>query len=351
MSEFHKLNISHLEKVTSNCVTIGFDIPDSLKSEFSYEAGQYVTLKSTIDGKEVRRDYSICTSPNSGKLQVAIKEVESGSFSKYANNNLSVGDSIEVSSPRGRFTFNPEINNNKSIVAFAAGSGITPIMSIILTALENEENSKVILLYGNKSPEQTIFYQDLLALKKRFSERFFIHFTFSQTRDVDSLFGRIEASTVNYIITNKYKSDNIQSYYICGPEPMIAMVTEVLNSKGITEDKIKFELFTAPQSESENQVEIPEGSTSITVMVDDEELTFVMSQKKSILEAALENDLDAPYSCQGGICSSCLAQIKEGKATMRQNNILTDNEVANGLILTCQAHPTSSVIYVDYDDI
>ena len=352
MSQFHTLNIKDITRQTDQCVSITFAVPDHLKEDYKFKAGQYITLKTDIDGKEVRRDYSLCTSPSSGNLTVAVKEVENGTFSKYANQVLKVGDTLDVAQPQGRFTFTPDTSKTRTIAAFAAGSGITPVLSIVKTVLEEEPNSKFVLVYGNKTLKDTIFLNDLLDIQNKYSDRLTIQFLYSQSQEKDALFGRIEKSTVNFIVKNKYKDVNIDAFYLCGPEGMINTVKDVLAENNIEDSKVFFELFTTTSSVSvEDLEEVTDGTTSITVIVDDEEKTFTMSQQQSVLEAALEQDLDAPYSCQGGICSSCLARVKEGKATMRQNNILTDNEVAEGLVLTCQAHPVSSKIIVDYDDI
>ena len=352
MSQFHTLNIKDITRQTDQCVSITFDVPDHLKEDYKFKAGQYITLKTDIEGKEVRRDYSLCTSPSSGNLTVAVKEVENGTFSKYANQVLKVGDTLDVAQPQGRFTFTPDTSKTRTIAAFAAGSGITPVLSIVKTVLEEEPNSKFVLVYGNKTLKDTIFLNDLLDIQNKYSDRLTIQFLYSQSQEKDALFGRIEKSTVNFIVKNKYKDVNIDAFYLCGPEGMINTVKDVLAENNIEDSKVFFELFTTTSSVSvEDLEEVTDGTTSITVIVDDEEKTFTMSQQQSVLEAALEQDLDAPYSCQGGICSSCLARVKEGKATMRQNNILTDNEVAEGLILTCQAHPVSAKIIVDYDDI
>jgi ring-1,2-phenylacetyl-CoA epoxidase subunit PaaE len=349
MSSYYKLAIKAIERQTDKSISISFEVPENLKETFIFKAGQYITLKTTIDGDEVRRDYSLCSSPKSGDLKVAIKEVADGIFSAYANNTLKVGDRLEVASPKGRFIFEPNDSKTKNIAAFAAGSGITPILSIIKCALEEEVYSKVILVYGNKTADDTMFLNELLELQHQFKDRFSIQFVFSQQDENDSIFGRIEKSTVNYVMKNKHKHVEVDAFYLCGPEAMIHTVKDVLTEHDIDETRIHFELFKA--SKVAEGSDVPTGKTNITITVDDETTSFEMSQKQTILEAALDEDLDAPYSCQGGICSSCLARIKEGEATMRQNNILTESEVAEGLILTCQAHPTTSAIVVDYDDV
>ncbi|MDO6759768.1 ferredoxin--NADP reductase [Tamlana sp. 2_MG-2023] len=351
MASFHKLSVKNITRETSKAISISFNIPENLKDTFAFKAGQYITLKTEIDGNEVRRDYSLCVSPKSGELKVAIKEVEDGTFSAYANSTLKVGDSLEVAPPKGRFVFEPNDSKTKNIAAFAAGSGITPVLSIIKCALEEEVNSKVILVYGNKTTDDTMFLNELLELQHAYKERFTIQFVFSQQDEEDAIFGRIEKSTVNYVIKNEHKDVVIDAYYLCGPEAMIHAVKDVLTDHNTETERIHYELFKAAKPAEVKAEVVETGTSKITVTVDDETTTFDMSQKQTILEAALDEDLDAPYSCQGGICSSCLARITEGEATMRQNNILTESEVAEGLILTCQAHPTTPTIAVDFDDV
>ncbi|MGS2725665.1 2Fe-2S iron-sulfur cluster-binding protein [Psychroserpens sp. BH13MA-6] len=351
MSQYHKLTVQSITPLTENAVALGFEVPSTLKNDFNFKAGQYITIKTHINGNEVRRDYSLCVSPKSGLLQVAVKRVEDGTFSVYANTELKVGDVLEVAPPRGRFIFEPNDSKTKNIAAFAAGSGITPVLSIIKCALEEEIYSKVILVYGNKTTKDTMFLNELLELQHAFKDRFSIQFVFSQADEEDAIFGRIEKSTVNYVVKNKYKHIDVDAFYLCGPEAIIHTVKNVLTDHDVDPSRIHFELFKAAKTESSSTNGVADGRTKVTVLLDDETSSFEMSQKQSVLEAALDEDIDAPYSCQGGICSSCIARITEGKATMRQNNILTDGELAEGLILTCQAHPTTPTLFVDYDDV
>ena len=351
MAQFHNLPIKSINRVTEKSVAITFGITDNLKDNFVFRAGQYITLKTEINGNEVRRDYSICSSVNSGDLTVAVKAVENGTFSVYANEKLNTGDTLEVAEPNGRFIFDANGAKTRTVAAFAAGSGITPILSIAKTLLEDEPFSNFILVYGNKKLNDAMFAQDILELKQQYGNRFHVHFIYSQTQETDALFGRIEKSTVNLMVKNKYKAVSIDSFYLCGPESMIHTVKDVLLENNIKEKNIYFELFTASTEPTDSSTEVGDGKTQLKVIVDDEEFEFEMVHDVSILDAALKQDVDAPYSCQGGICSSCIARVTEGEATMRQNNILTDNEVAEGLILTCQAHPTTANVVVDYDDV
>ena len=350
MKNFHSLTIKEVVRETPKSVSIVFNVPEDLKPTFKFTAGQYITIKKEIDGEELRRSYSICSTPNSGELKVSVKEVADGRFSSYANNELKAGDQLEVFLPEGKFTFIPSADaGHRTYAAFAAGSGITPVMSIIKTALTEEEHSKFVLVYGNRTPEETIFFKELLELQASYPDRFFVEFVYSRTQNENSFFGRIERSTVNFVMKNKFKGHNFSDVYLCGPEEMIDLVSEVLQENNLPKENIHFELFS---SSEEGEVEtVLEGKPQITVMVDDEETTFVMDQKTRILDAVLDQDLDAPYSCQGGICSSCIARITEGKAEMAKNQILTDDEVEEGLTLTCQAHPTTPTIKIDYDDV
>ena len=350
MSSFYKLHIKEVKHETPNAVSIAFTLPPELKSTYQFIAGQYINLKLTLDGEEVRRAYSICSSPNSDELRIAIKSVKNGHFSKFANENIKAGDILEVSPPEGRFTFEPNVDKQKNYAAFAAGSGITPVMSILKSVLESEPKSTFVLVYGNKTTEETIFYSELHELQLKYVGRFFVHYVFSQAKIENELFGRIDKSAVNFVLNNKHKEKEFDKFYLCGPEEMINLVSTVLAAHNVADKNIKFELFSTSTKENSDAASL-EGHTKITIMVDDEETTFEMSQKQTVLEAALKQGVDAPYSCQGGICSSCLARITKGSAEMKKNSILTDGEIAEGLILTCQAHPTSAEIYVDYDDV
>ncbi|WP_119788760.1 2Fe-2S iron-sulfur cluster-binding protein [Flavobacterium anhuiense] len=350
MPSFLKLIIKEVKRETADAVSILFNVPEELKSDYKFIAGQYINLKLTLDNQEIRRAYSICSAPDSGELRIAVKAVKNGLFSQFANTKLKAGDVLEVGQPEGKFTFEPDAERQRNYAAFAAGSGITPVLSIIKSVLKNEPKSSFVLVYGNKTPESTIFHQELHDLQLQYVGRFFVHYVYSQAKAENALFGRIEKSAVNFVLNNKHKELQFDKFFLCGPEDMITTVSNVLKEKNVKESAIKFELFTSSSEEHAIQGS-QEGHTKITVLVDDEETTFEMSKKQTILDAALKQGVDAPYSCQGGICSSCLGRVTKGTAEMTKNSILTDGEIAEGLILTCQAHPTSETIYVDYDDV
>ena len=351
MSTFYKLVIKEVRRETPSCVSILFNVPEELKTFYQFVAGQYVTLKITLDGQEVRRAYSICSSPKSGQLRVAVKAVKNGFFSSFANEKLSVGNLIEVGLPEGKFTYEPNPEKQKNYVAFAAGSGITPILSIVKSVLEGEPKSTFVLVYGNKTIEETIFHDQLQELHLQYVGRFFVHYVYSKINVEGELFGRIDKSAVNFILKNKHSEKTFDKYYLCGPEEMINLVSSVLKENNVSEKDVKFELFTTSSTENEKTTQQLDGHTKITVVVDDEETSFEMSQKQTILEATLKHGIDAPYSCQGGVCSSCICRITEGKAVMKKNAILTDSEIEEGLVLACQAVPTTDTVFADFDDV
>ncbi|UFH36227.1 ferredoxin--NADP reductase [Flavobacterium acetivorans] len=350
MPSFLKLIIKEVRRETKDAISVLFNVPEELKANYNFIAGQYLNLRLTLDGQEIRRAYSICSAPESGELRIAVKAVKNGAFSQFANTKLKAGDVLEVGKPEGKFTLEPEASRQKNYVAFVSGSGITPVMSMLKSVLQSEPKSSFVLVYGNKTPEETIFHQELHDLQSQYVSRLFVHYVYSQAKVDQSLFGRIDKSVVNFVLNNKHKELEFDKFYLCGPEDMINTVSGVLKEKNVKESAIKFELFTTSSKENEIKESL-EGHSKITVMVDDEETTFEMSQKQTILEAALKQGIDAPYSCQGGICSSCLCRITSGTAEMTKNSILTDKEIASGLILSCQAHPTSETIYVDFDDV
>ena len=345
MSKGHSLLISDYRRETPSAISIAFEVPNELQNEFQFKAGQFLTLEANIDGEAVRRAYSICSAPDSGELRVAIKEVPNGRFSSYANRSLQQGDSLRVFPPEGRFVFDAQ--QPKHIGAFAAGSGITPLLSIAETVLNTHPDNQFTLLYGNKTQKDTLFYNALHSLKKQYPSQFFLHEIYSQERVKNSLFGRMDGGTVKFVCKQSPKA--MDAFYICGPEPMIHTVKDSLLEIGADETAIFFELFTP--AEASQPVATPKGNAHITLVVDEETFVFDMRSNTTLLEAALSQKIDTPYSCQGGVCSTCIARISEGTAEMEQNQILTDDEVAEGLVLTCQAHPTSASLRVDFDDV
>jgi len=349
MSDFYSLTIDKISRLTPNAVAVSFIVPKELENEFDFEAGQYITIKHKINGEEVRRAYSISSSPKDKHITIGIKKVPEGRFSTYANASLREGDQLLVMPPEGRFVYKTS-NKQENICAFAAGSGITPIMSIARTVLESHPENTFVLVYGNQNKSEAMFHNEILELSNTYKDRFTAQFVYSRAREEDSLFGRIDTSVINFILKNKFKETNFNTFYLCGPEAMINFSCDTLKANGIAEDSIYFELFTTTENKDSETI-IPEGKTTVEIILDDEVYSFSMDKKSSILDAALDEDIDAPYSCQGGVCSTCIARITEGEAKMDKNQILTDGEIAEGLVLTCQAHPVTATLKIDYDDV
>ena len=348
MAKFNPLRIKKLIKETKDSVSITFAIPSALKEDFKFVAGQYITMKTTLNKEEVRRAYSICSSPNSGEITVAVKRIEGGNFSVYATTELKQDTIIEVAPPEGNFILKTKSSQSNHYLSFTAGSGVTPIMAMIKDVLETEPNSTFTLVFGNKTQDTALFLEEINALSKKYENKLFVHYIFSKEEVEGALSGRINTSVVKRVLENSKVS--FDSVFLCGPEEMIHTVKEALIQENFKEENIHFELFTKSHKE-EDTVENAnlEGETEITILLDDETAIFKMNQANNILEAALKEDLDAPYSCKGGVCSSCLAQVTEGKAMMKNNRILSTDQVAEGYILTCEAHPTTAKITIDYD--
>jgi ring-1,2-phenylacetyl-CoA epoxidase subunit PaaE len=350
MADFYPLTVQKINQLTPTSVAITFEIPKGLKQVFAFVPGQYITIRKEIKGKELRRAYSISSSPKRDYMTIGVKRVDKGGFSEFANTQLKEGDVLEVMPPEGRFLFKRS-DEPKNIAAFAAGSGITPIMSIIKAVLASNHNNKFVLVYGNRSNKETMFYKELVKLQLEYANRFFIYFTNSKTPEEGSLFGRIDTSTVNYALKNKHKDITFDAFYLCGPEDMIHLVSNTLQENGIEKEKIYFELFTTSETIAETAPIAADGKTQLTVILDDEEFSLTMSKNDIVLDTVLKENIDAPYSCQGGVCSTCIARITEGKAEMVKNQILTDGEIQEGFILTCQAKPLTPTLKVDYDDV
>ena len=352
MSKFYPLKIAKVNRETADTVSVELEIPAELKSSFTYKQGQYLTFKSVMNGQEVRRSYSICSSPYNGEaLKVAVKEVPNGLFSSFANRQLKPGDVLETMPPAGNFYTELNAANNKFYVLFAAGSGITPILSIIKAVLKVEPASRVHLVYGNKDAESAIFKNELDALTGT-NTKFKITYVYSRDTSAETQ-GRINKAKCNEIVT-KFELGHADEYFICGPEEMIIAVSEYLGEKGIAKNKIHFELFTTPVNLKSEPVAVTpgnfEGNANVTVIMDGSETNFNLSTKgQSVLDAAIGAGVDAPFSCKGAVCCTCKAKVVEGKAIMDMNYALSEEEVESGYILTCQSHPASAKLVVDFD--
>ena len=342
---FHSLTVSKIERFNADSLAISLAIPADLKSNFHFEPGQYITFSHSVGDKEIRRSYSIASVPKDEMITVGVKEVSGGIFSTYANKTLKEGDVLKVAAPEGGFVLDKEAN---SILAIGAGSGITPLLSIIKTALSNSPEVKIGLIYGNQSDRSMMFKYSIQELSQNFSDRFFAVHAFSREQGGD-YFGRIDRGVILHALKNKLAGLGVpDKTYLCGPEAMIHLSKDALLGQGVAEENILFELFVASENAKEINVS---GVASVRVMLDGETHEVQVSKEDFLLDSLLEQGIDAPYSCQGGSCSSCICKITEGSADMARNQVLTDNEIASGFVLSCQAKITSTTIAVDFDSV
>ena len=344
MNRFYELTISKITQLTTSSVMITFEVPELLKKVFHFEAGEYLTLQQTIGGEKVRRAYSICSGVNESELSVAVKRVPNGVFSTYATTQLKAGDVLEVMPPKGSFVFFYDIFGNRDIMLFSAGSGVTPMMSIAKTAL-SRTNIKVVFVYGNKSKEEALFFDEIEALRIQYPERFFVHYAFSQQPWGDHYTGRINDRIVNEIFA-KYKDLNWGRYYACGPTELVKNLREILLLRGIDKDRIFTELFEA--SPAEIDYSTLQGNVAITLELNGQTYSFESARNQTLLSSALLRGYDAPYSCLNGVCSSCIGRVEEGEAKMAKNETLSEEEVSQGYILTCQAYAMTDTIKVRF---
>lgn len=348
MSQFKQIKVTEVKKETADTVSVAFEAPQ----DFNYISGQYITIKHIIDGEDVRRSYSLCSAPHENDFRVAVKKIEAGKMSAFLNNGLKAGDVLEIMPPMGNFVLTP--TDNKHYVAFAAGSGITPIISMVKSVLTNS-NSKFTLYYGNKKDESTIFKSELDLLKKENAESFTLNYIYTEQESVNKLFeGRISKTKFEEFVRENLEILKADAFFMCGPEQMIREVSEGLEYLGVVKEKIHFELFTTPIINAEPTKAILEsdfsGTSQVTVIMDGDEIEFELeSAGNTILDAAMDKGVDAPFSCKGAVCCTCKAQVIEGKAVMEMNYALSDAEVEEGFILTCQAHPASDKLVVDFD--
>jgi ring-1,2-phenylacetyl-CoA epoxidase subunit PaaE len=353
---FHPLAIKKIHQETADCISVEFDITESLKENFQFKQGQSLTMRATINGEEVRRTYSICSSPLDNELRVAIKKAEGGLFSTFANEQWKQTDIIEVMQPVGKFYVELNAANKKNYLGIAAGSGITPLLSIIKTTLQTEPRSNFTLVYGNKSRSSIIFFEELEGLKNKYLQRFnFINILSRERTDAAVSFGRINAEKLNEL-SKLVDYPSFDETFICGPEEMIFTVKDFLEQKGISKKKIHFELFTTPGQKDKYEVRSTKYEDSgpkskITVKLDGRSFDFdlPLNSDVTILDAALKQGADLPFACKGGVCCTCKARLLEGEVSMDVHWGLEDEEVEQGYILTCQSHPKTEKVVVDFD--
>lgn len=357
MNEFFSLRVSDVRQETDGCVSIAFEVPENARESFAFRAGQYLTLEADIEGRAVRRSYSLCSSPEEGEWRVAVKAVENGVFSTWANTALRVGDSMRVMPPNGKFILEAKATDAREFIAFAAGSGITPILSQIKHVLGQEPQSTFTLFYVNRETSSIMFREALQELKDRYMSRFrLFHLLTREPQDIELFNGRLDEARCTAILTSDWVNmDRLDAAYLCGPEAMIWSCKAALEGAGMKESAIKFELFTS--SSSSNADRTPEASTgdpaemrSLSIVLDGMTTVVQVPANKTIMDVALDAGIDAPYSCLGGVCCTCRAKMVAGAAEMEVNYALEPEETAAGFVLTCQSKlKGSGPFVVDYD--
>lgn len=354
---FYSLRIKEIHRETNDCVSVLFDVPAELNQAFRFVQGQSLTLKTTINNEEVRRSYSICSSPLDKQLRVAIKKVAGGLFSTFANEQLKPGDMLDVMQPSGKFYTPLNPHHKKKYVAFAAGSGITPVLSLVKATLQVEPESTFTLVYGNRNRSSIIFFEELEALKNKYMHRFnLVHILSREKAAADINFGRITESKLKHL-SKLIDYNTVDEFFICGPEEMIFCIKDFLEAGGIDKKKIHFELFTTqtqkqPVTGKQSTATVdPSVNCNIIITLDGRSINFKqpLGSDMAILDAALKQGADLPYACKGGMCCTCKAKLLEGEVNMDVHWGLEEDEINEGFILTCQSHPKTEKVVIDFD--
>ena len=361
MHHFHLLKAARVKKETNDSVNIAFEIPQNLRHEFAFKQGQYLNLRFVFGDEDLRRSYSIVNAPSEGntELEILVKHLEGGKVSTILNNELKEGDQVEASAPMGHFYTHYHPSNEKTYIGLAAGSGISPVLSNLKEALYQEPKSKAYLFFSNKSLNDIIFKKEIDDLTEKFEERLKVIYLLSREKHFeDELFeGRISAEKLSQLF-ERFPEIPVQesTYFICGPSEMIKDISGYLkNDKKVPSLQIMYEYYAAPDDDENAEMSdefkaIPNIESMVTLIIDDDEYSFHLnSKKKSILDQALDEKLPVPFACKGGVCCTCKAQVMEGEVFMEKNFALTEDEVARGFVLTCQCHPTTNVVMLNYD--
>ncbi|ANY15641.1 1,2-phenylacetyl-CoA epoxidase subunit PaaE [Bordetella pseudohinzii] len=355
--QFHTLKVASVARNTRDAVVVTFDLPAALRETFAFRPGQYLTLRTELNGEEVRRSYSICSAPQDGILRVAIKQVDEGVFSSWANRQLQPGQDLEVMAPAGNFTIDFSPEQQRHYVAFAVGSGITPVFSLVKTALSTEPGSRFTLFFGNRASSSVLFREEIEDLKNRYMERFSLVYIMSrESQDIELFNGRLDGDKVEQLMNTWMAGDDVDYAFVCGPQTMIESVVQRLGERGMDKSRIKFELFGAPKGPRslrtgrEAAVAPGKGQCEVTVIQDGHSRSFSIAKNQdSVLDAALAQGVELPYSCKGGVCSTCRCKVVEGEVDMDANFALEDYEVARGFVLSCQSYPVSDRLVLDFD--
>lgn len=357
MSRFHPLTIADVRQETDDCVSLAFAVPPALAADYVYQPGQHLTLRAWIEGGEVRRSYSISSGLDDGELRVAVKQVPGGRFSTHANERLKVGDVLDVMTPSGRFVCEPAAaKDGRTILCFAAGSGITPVISVIRSVLSREPHSRVLLFYGNRTVASIIFREDLEDIKNQYLDRFSLfHLLSRESQDIALLDGRITAATIATAEGKLFAASKADAAFICGPATMIETVTRALERHGMPAARIHHELFLAPDEDqggaaAKTTRPARSGHANVTIIRDGVRRSFpVPFDGTAILDAGIAAGVDLPFSCKGGVCSTCRCKASGGDVEMAQNYSLEDWELSAGYVLACQSRPISDQVTLDFD--
>jgi len=352
MSRFHSLTVKEVTRETADCVSIAFQIPSHLSNEFTYLQGQYITFKLNVNGQEIRRSYSVCSSPlTDADLRVAVKKVKEGKGSTFLNDQVKAGDVLEVMTPMGNFYTPMNASNHKEYILFAGGSGITPMLSIVKSVLKAEPQSTIQLFYGNENDASIIFKQQLANLEQGAAGKLKVHHILNQAdASYPAIYKGIMTIDKITALMNEFVKVNTNSeIFICGPTPMMQNVEQTLQILKVPKAQVHLEYFTAPVDVAAFAEPVGSKKASLTIILDGDEVVTELLPDESILEAALRINLDAPYACQGGSCCTCRALLTDGKVEMKVNYALLDAEVKQGFILTCQSYALTDNVVVDYD--
>ncbi|MDB5856112.1 MAG: phenylacetic acid degradation protein [Herminiimonas sp.] len=355
MSRFHSIAVAKVDHQTRDTIVVSFDVPADLRDTFHFVQGQHLTLRTDIDGHDVRRSYSICSAVQDRDLRIAIKRSPGGVFSNWANDHMKRGMSIAVMPPMGHFNTPLQAEQSRHYLGFAAGSGITPLLSIIKTTLLAEPMSRFTLLYGNRATSSVIFREELADLKDTYLERFKLVYVMSrEQQDIELFNGRITAEKCEALFQHWINLDDVDLAFICGPEQMMHAVAATLEKHGMPKEKIKIELFAASIPKHEHHPRpasvLGTGLCEVTVIMDGRSASFAMEKdKESVLDAGLRQGLDLRYACKGGVCATCRCKVVEGEVEMDANHALEDYEIARGFVLSCQSFPVTEKLVVDFD--
>ncbi len=353
---FHVLRVADLRRETADAVSIAFEIPPDLRPDYRFAPGQYLTLRKTLEGEEVRRSYSICSGPDDGELRIAVKRVDGGLFSEWANGGIRAGDLLDVMTPTGRFGMAPATDAARIYVCFAAGSGITPVLSIMRGILGREAHSRVFLFYGNRSTGDMLFREALEELKDRHLGRLSVfHVLSREQQDVPILNGRLDMEKVRLLLRHLIPAETVDHVFLCGPTGMIDEVGAALADLGLRPEQVHVERFVSalggkPRPKpAPARIEAPYATAGL--VADGRRAEVPVAEGESVLDAALRAGLDLPFACKGGMCSTCRARVLEGAVEMKLNFSLESWEIEAGFVLTCQAHPTTPRVVIDYDQV